>query len=241
MKLTTLTLFSQAKSEITKLINENYSFMSRLPSEQQLAEQMGVSRNTVREALKALENEGILISRHGVGTFVISTPGHMKHNIAVLNSTTDIIANNGYIPGSKSILFERRTAPAELSKHLNLPESQEFLYIERVRTADNKPIAYVEDYIPYQEGLLELFAASPDVPLFPLLDQNGRKAAFSSCTLHSALSSPKLQEHLELAETTALLLLKQSHYSNKGELTLYSDSYFLTQELEFSLIRRSLD
>ncbi len=241
MKLTTLTLFSQAKNEIMKMINDNYSFMDKLPSEQQFAEQMGVSRNTVREALKALENEGVLLSRHGVGTFVISTPGHLKHNIAVLNSTTDIIANNGYQPGSRSVHFDKRTAPAEIRKRMNLPEDQEYLYIERVRTADERPIAYVEDYIPYQEGLLELFSTDSETPVFPMLDQMGKKAAFSNCTIHAVLSTLKHQKYLTLPDITSLLLLQQNHYSNKGELILYSESYFLTNELEFSLVRSSLD
>lgn len=241
MKLTTLSLFSQAKTEITNLITQNYTFMSRLPSEQQLAEQMGISRNTVREALKALENEGVIISRHGVGTFVINTPGNLKHNIAVLNSTTDIIANNGYRPGSKNITFDKRLAPAEICKRLNLPEDQEFLFIKRVRSADDKPIAYVEDYIPYQDGMLEAFSADIEAPLFPWLNQFGKKPAFSNCTIHSVLSTPEHQQYLALTELTGLLLLQQSHYSNKGELILYSDSYFLTSELEFNLVRRSLD
>lgn len=241
MKLTTLSLFSQAKTEITNLINQNYTFMSKLPSEQQLAEQMGISRNTVREALKALENEGVVISRHGVGTFVINTPGNLKHNISVLNSTTDIIANNGYRPGSKNVGYDKRKAPAEITRRLNLPENQDFLYIRRVRSADDKPIAYVEDYIPYQEGLLETFSTDIETPLFPWLKQHGKKPAFSNCTIHAVLSTPEHQQYLALSELTGLLLLQQSHYSSKGELILYSDSYFLTSELEFSLVRRSLD
>lgn len=200
---------------------------------------MGVSRNTIREALKSLENEGILFSRHGVGIFVSSPPAHSNHNITVLNSTTEIIKNNGFTPGTKSVFYEIRKVPQRILDQMTFYdyENTDFLYIERVRTADDKPIAYVEDYIPYFDGLLEQFPGEEEIPFFPFLEREGLEVAFSNCTIHSVLSTPKLEERLSLEKPAALLLLQQLHYSSKGDLVLYSDSYFITNELEFSLVR----
>lgn len=241
MKLSNKSLYNQAKAEIIKLIKNKYSFMEKLPSEQQLAEMMGISRNTVREALKSLENEGLIVSRHGVGTFVISSPNHIKHNIAVLNSTTEIIRNNGYEPGTSGVFYEIRKAPEKIQKQTQLSMEQEYLYIERIRTANGKPIAYVEDYLPMQDGLCEAFAEDEAAPIFPVLEKHGMQVSFSNCTIHAVISDNKIEKNLELAKTSGLLLLQQTHYSTKGNLVLYSDSYFLTNELEFSLVRKCAD
>jgi len=242
MKLVNRTLSAQARIAIIDIIEKDNEFMSKLPSEQELAERLGVSRNTIREALKSLENEGILAARHGVGTFVIRDRKSMKHNLAVLNSTTKIIASHGYTPGTKSVHCDVRTiSDSHIVEKLGGKNSMEVFYIERVRTADEIPVVYVEDYIPQIEGIPEQYELHKDEPLFTFLENNGIDISFSNCAVHSVISNPKIQAKLSLPDPKALLLLKQIHYSTKGEPVLYSDSYFLTDKLEFSLIRKQSD
>jgi GntR family transcriptional regulator len=69
---------------------------SRLPSEEQMAKQLGISRPTIRSALSALEQEGLVVRRHGVGTFATTPQTVMDASLQVLNSVADIVRNNGY-------------------------------------------------------------------------------------------------------------------------------------------------
>ena len=241
MKLTNRTLSSRVKEVLLKIINES-DFMSKLPSEQNLASGLGVSRNTVREALKVLENQGLVILRHGVGTFVtrFNSDDNIKYNIASLDSTSKIIAEHGYVPGTKSVNFDKRMANDEISKKLGSDIPIEILFIERVRTADETPIVFVEDYIPYMDGMLESFAKYNDSSLFNFIDKY-MPVSFSSCSIHAVLSNESHMKKLSLTEPKALLLLQQIHYSSKGIPVFYSDSYFITEKLEFNLIRRYLD
>lgn len=238
IKLTSKSLSTQVKENIAVKISE-YDYMSKLPSEPKLASEFGVSRNTVREALKALENEGLIISRHGIGTFVTrySDYGKMRYNIAALESTTKIITDHGYTPGTKELYFDIRTASEEISKKLGSKIPIEVLYIERVRTANESPIIFVENYIPYEDGMLEDYARNKYDSLFNFLDKY-TPISFSSCLINSVLSNDRLNEKLSLNEQRALLLLEQIHYSVEGKPVYYSDSFFITDKLEFNLIRR---
>lgn len=241
MKLNNKPLSSQVKEALLKMINES-NFMSKLPSENKLASQLGVSRNTVREALKVLENQGLVILRHGVGTFVTryNSNQNIRYNIAALDSTTKIIAEHGYAHGTKSVHFEIRTATDEISTKLGSDDPLEVLYIERVRTADQTPIVFVEDYVPYIDGMLENFSKNSDSSLFNFMN-NYISVSFSSCSIHAVLSSERVMEKLSLTEPKALLLLQQIHYSTTGVPVFYSDSYFITEKLEFNIIRRFID
>ncbi|CCQ98072.1 conserved hypothetical protein [[Clostridium] ultunense Esp] len=241
MKIINKTLSSQVKEIILEMIN-NLDFMSKLPSEQKLASKLGVSRNTVREALKALENEGLIISRHGVGTFVTRYNGkeNIRYNIATLDSTTKIITDHGYVPGTKSTYYDVRMASDNMSKILGSDTPIKILYIERVRTANLNPIIFVEDYIPYKDGMLEEYSNKKDDSLFSFIS-NYNTISFSNCSIHAVLSNERLMEKLELDEPKALLLLQQIHYSSRGIPVFYSDSYFITEKLEFNLIRRYVE
>jgi len=238
IKLNSTTLSSQVREAILEMIN-NSDFMSKLPSENELATQMGISRNTVREVLKALENEGLVISRHGIGTFVTKYNGNnnIQYNISSLDSTTTIIEKHGYKPGTIGAYFDTRISSKEVSEKLGSNDPQKVLYIERVRTADNEPLVFVEDYITYTDGMYEEFANNPTTSLFKFMD-NYTPVSFSSCSIHAVLSNERLMDKLELKEPKALLLLQQIHYSKKGIPVLYSDSYFITEKLEFNVIRR---
>ena len=75
MKINFDTRLSQVKSAVLEYISQNgLKRNSQLPSEANIAKTLGVSRNTLREAYISLENEGVIIRRHGIGTFVAHPP-----------------------------------------------------------------------------------------------------------------------------------------------------------------------
>src|SRR5919205_939676 len=93
-------LYLQVIDRLKKDIEEGiYKEKEKLPSEFELAKQLGVSRATLREALSILEEENVIIRRHGVGTFVNGRP-MFTSGIEQLNSVTDMILQAGMEPGT---------------------------------------------------------------------------------------------------------------------------------------------
>lgn len=230
-------LTNQARDAIMEIVMES-EFMTKLPSESELSAQLGISRNTVREAIKMLEHEGVIISRHGVGTFVINTGDGLKFNITNLNSTTDIITSQGYKPGSIPVLLDIRPASSNIAHKLRIASGDSLIYFERVRTADGQPVILVDDYLPYEQSIYEALSGDAPQSLFAVLARSGLTVSFSKCSLDSEISNQRQMTYLELDKPQAMLVLRQTHYSSTGEPVLYSDSYFLTDKLELNLIRR---
>ncbi len=238
MKITTKSRTDSCREIILEMIRKK-EITNKLPSETELANSLGVSRNTIREAIKPLINEGILTAKHGVGTFVVKTDNSLIHNLTKLDSTTKIIEEQGYKAGTKHITFKKCQPTEKLLSYFN--DTKEMFYIERVRTADEENVVFVEDYIPYCEGMDESFSSNPSVPLFKFFEQFDKKVAFSDCSIYSIISPEHIMKKLSLEAPEALILLKQLHYSKEGDPIFYSDSYFLSNKIEFGLIRRCVD
>lgn len=192
MKLVNRSLYLQVRDKILELINEQIGPMEKIPSEQKLAEELKVSRNTIREAIKTLEQEGILYSRHGVGTFVIGSKESLKTNISTLESSTNIIISQGYQPGTKSVETKVIECPEEIRKKLSLLPGDEVFYIERVRTANEEPVVYVEDYIPYQLGMDRKYQEQYYESLLSFLELFDIEIAFSICSIKAMISNERV-------------------------------------------------
>src|SRR5687767_10756266 len=92
---------------------------SQLPTEAELCEMLGVSRTVVREALRVLEDDGLVVRRHGVGTFVRNHP--IIKNLNFNYGITNMIESAGFKSGTSYLAFQKETAYAEKAKQLSVP------------------------------------------------------------------------------------------------------------------------
>src|ERR671936_773966 len=118
---------------------------SQLPTEAELCEMLGVSRTVVREALRVLEDEGLVTRRHGVGTFVRNHP--ILKNLNFNFGITEMIESAGLAPGTNYLAIRSEAADPEKADQLRVPEGTPLVTVERVRTADGRPVVYTLDTI----------------------------------------------------------------------------------------------
>ncbi|PKW16504.1 GntR family transcriptional regulator [Saccharopolyspora spinosa] len=120
---------------------------SRLPSEKELAEQYGVSRMTVRQALDSLGRDRLVVRRRGSGTFV-APPRARSRRLNRLGPFSDDVAGNVDTVTTIELRREVLKPPSDIAKILGLGASDEAVQLVRLRTVDDTPAAVQDSWIP---------------------------------------------------------------------------------------------
>lgn len=234
------TLTDAVQEELRQAIFSGaYAPGSQLPTEAELGEMLGASRTVVREALRVLEEDGLIFRRHGVGTFVRKHP--ILKNLNINYGITDMIQLAGLEPGTKHLAVRQDSADEEMATELSVPQGTPILTIERVRTADGKPVVYSLDAVP--ESLLRGAAFDPDRLLHEsvykiLEDEFGQTIEYGVARILPAHAPAAIAKHLALAPDSMVLYLVQTDYSSLDEPLLYSREYHLPDAFDFMIWRR---
>lgn len=228
-----LQVIDRLKQDIEKGL---YKEREKLPSEFDLAKQLGVSRATLREALRILEEENVIIRRHGVGTFVNAKP-LFTSGIEQLNSVTNMIEIAGMSPGTIFLSSSTQGPTEEDVRRFNCSLDEEIVVIERVRTANGEPVVYCIDKIP--EKILPDNFSLEEESIFNLLEMKAnRKITYAVAQIEPIGYHEKISPILECDPETALLVLKQMHYDEMDEPILYSVNYFKADKFRFHVLRK---
>lgn len=210
----------------------------RLPSEAELSKQLGVSRATLREALRLLEEEKIVIRRHGVGTFINSKPV-FSGGIGELFSVTDAIERQGYKAGTMILKTAFEESGEEERKRLSLKQGEGVLMIERIRTADGLPVVYCIDRIPAHLAS-EGYSAGGESIFTWLESTTGIRITYAVAQIEPMGYNEKVSNLLHCDRSTPLLLLEQIHYDENERPILYSHNYFRADKIRFHVVRRRM-
>src|SRR6185312_5675236 len=126
-----------------------------LPSERELAERYGLARMTVRNEIERLTAEGSVYRLHGRGTFVAEP--RIAQAGSLTSFTEDVLAR-GQVPGSTVISSEVVEADGLLAAALEVKPAHRCFRLERVRTADGRPMAVEKVHLPLErfDGIDEI-------------------------------------------------------------------------------------
>jgi GntR family transcriptional regulator len=122
-----------------------------IPSEREFAEKFQISRMTVRQAITNLVNEGYLQRERGKGTFVAVKK--FEKNVRGLTSFSEDMRSRGFEPGTQVLDFIIIEADSLIASNLQIEVGAKVYQIERLRLADQQPIAFEvfymsEDLVP---------------------------------------------------------------------------------------------
>ena len=212
---------------------------SQLPPEMELLQMMGISRTTLREALRILEEQRLIRKRRGLGTFVMehAIVKDMSQNFGI----TEMISQAGYTPGTRDATIRVEQASKSVVEKLGVPEDAPTVVIERVRTANNIPIVWTRDIIP-QAFLGNWMPTARDlsgVSLYECMERYAHIRIVNGTASFSPVQAGReIAEKLSIPRNTLLLLIEQVDHDQNERPVLYSAEYHLTDKFNFIIHRK---
>jgi len=211
----------------------------RLPSEPKLAERLGVSRATLREAMRTFEIKGMLSRKQGVGTFVIHPTQIFEGGLENLLSLETLAERIGLPVSLGEVDVQTQAAAGDVAENLRLEPGREVLQVSRVILAEDRPVAFLVDTLPSgilaAEVLADQFTGSV---LDILIKRNDPPLASSRCDINAVSAPKKVAQALNIQSRDPLLCFVSLLYSKQGEAIDYSYSYFLPGYFHFHIVRR---
>jgi GntR family transcriptional regulator len=193
------------------------SMGQKLPSEDELAVQFGVSRMTVRQGITDLIDEGLLYRRHGIGTFVAYP--HVERDHTRLTNFFENSYANGVKAKATVITMEVVAAKPKAAKALNLTEGEPIIHIKTLRHLDDIPVTVHDAYIPHK-----LFAAILDMdrealeiqPLWAFIESCGYRVKSAVQRLEAREADEELACLMEIEVGAPILYKERTVYAGDG-------------------------
>lgn len=211
----------------------------RLPSEPTLAQQLGVSRATLREAMRTFETQGLIRRRQGAGTYVSHPSSVIESGLEVLESIETMAERSGLKAAMGELNVERRSASADEAAQMRLDPNSDVTQISRVMHAEDRPVAYLVDLAPVDILTPEDVSADFTGSVLDLLLQRGDTELVSSrCEINAVTASHHVARALGIQRGDVLLWFGATLYNSAGRVVDYSFSYFLPGYFRFHVVRR---
>jgi len=230
-------LYLQLKDSLGARIDAGeFKLGDRIPSERTLCRETGLSRSTVRQALRELTIEGLIRTVPGIGAYVCAPRSNLVVNVSLAGFTTDV-HRQGMIPSSRILDVHRIAAPTPmLIEKMQLQEGDEVIVVERLRYVNEAPVALHTVYVnhrlcPVVEGR-DLEHAS----LFSVFrDECGLELERAEEQVYSALSNERELELLHLTYPAAVLRAERTTFLASGEIIEYALATYCGEWYRLSL------
>ncbi len=230
--------FRRLQAELAKLIG-SLPAESRLPSEPELARRMGVSRATLREAMRAFEGQGLIRRRQGVGTFVVAKVPVIDSGLEVLESIETLAQRINLPVNMGELQVQQLPADEDQAVALDIPVGTYLTRVSRVIYTDSRPIAYLVDTLPAEILTTAEVEAGFTGSVLDLLLRRGDPTLVQSRTDIRAIgATPEVARALQIQRDDVLLQFVAHLYSKDGSVVDYSFSYFLPGYYRFHVVRR---
>lgn len=200
-----------------------------LPSERDLARQLGISRVTVRKAIAGLVDKGILVQRWGSGTF-IAPAMHVEQALSRLSSFTDDMTARGLRPGAT--VLDRSNGPSSPNESmaLGISPGEPVSRLKRLRLAGDVPMAIEHAIVPAR------FLPDPhivDGSLYAALIDRGYGPKRALQRLHAVLLNPGQAILLQVPPASPALYIERRSFLENGEAVEFTSSYYRGDAYDF--------
>ncbi|MBN1994862.1 MAG: GntR family transcriptional regulator [Anaerolineae bacterium] len=233
-------LTEQAKAHLKQRILEDEFVEGRIPSETDLAEALGVSRTTIRDALSRLELEGVVYRKQGAGTFVNKAGLQIKTRLEEIWTYEAMLEAHGYTPSTRILSVGEQPAKPELAATLHISGDNKVLVVKKLFLADGRPVTLTVNYLP--TAIISQPYTNDDFrrPIYQFLLKFCQQHLTYYLSEITPLIAPAwLADTLDLPRRkTALLAFDEVGYNQDNEPVIKTYSYFRDDLLRLRLIRR---
>lgn len=244
-RLRTKALTEEVKIYLSKYIKSlDLKKSNKLPSEEVLADLIGVSRITIRGALNEMASEGIIFRRQGKGTFVNIEALEMKVRFNPVMEFREMILNSGYSPSVKLMEMTVVEADEYLSEKLDIGLGESVVVAKKVFYADENPCAYCIDYIPKEiigpEDDAEYLKYENSIFEY-IYKKTGKSITWDRVEIltQTNLENPELGEVFDVGSAVkSFLALKGINFDNDDMPLVYAEEYIDTNFIKFNMIRQ---
>jgi len=219
---------------------------TRLANEPDLAKSLNVSRATLRVALARLASRGLLVRKRGVGTFVAKDP-LVTNNLGINAGVTQVLRSMGVRVGTSSLSLSIEKASAATAASLELEVGAPVLVVERVRTANERPVILSYDIVPSNQ----LSRSKQSFSLDSLRQLLGRRQSLYAvlgtlidlqidhgiAELRPIVADRQMAAKLDVPIGSALLHIEQVDYDPSGKPVMRSDEYHTANAFAFTVYR----
>jgi len=194
---------------------------SPAPSERELVQHFGVARMTVRQALDALVSEGILERIPARGTFVARARVDVQMR---LSSYTEEMARRGMTPASRTLLVRHEAAGPGVARALDIEEGADVVHWQRLRLADESPMAIEDTYLAASSvpGFLE--QPLPE-SLYADLARRDLMPTWGEDSVAAALVRPEETELLGIDEGAPVLSVARRSFAGTVAIAVSRSTY----------------
>jgi GntR family transcriptional regulator len=226
--------FQRLQADLAALIAKTPAG-DRLPSEPNLAKQLGVSRATLREAMRTFETQGLIRRRQGAGTYVVGKIPVIDSGLEVLESMLTMARRTNLDVGPGEVTIAQVKADAVSAAALEVPEGSPLVRVSRVMRADTRPVAYLVDTLPEDVLTPEELKGKFSGSVLDFLLHRGDPLTISRADITASNATAevaKIQRGDVLLQFTARL------FTASAKVVDYSYSYFLPGYFNFHIVRK---
>lgn len=216
-----------------KILSKEWEYGMKLPSEHELRNNFGVSRHTIRKALQKLSNQGYIYRKAGKGTFVKDLRSQYKLN--VLKSFSEQMRKKGIEPSSKIIKKEKLRPTEEIRKKLDISSNEKIYLIERIRKADQFPMAYEKVYLSSKNCPNIINYVNEKSSLYDIYEKiYDLEIDYGEVFLEAQICNEELSNKLNLNGNNAILKMEGVFYLTTQKPLYYVESFYLGNRYIFS-------
>jgi GntR family transcriptional regulator len=201
-----------------------------------LAKQLGVSRATLREAMRTFETQGLIRRRQGAGTFVVGDAPVLESGLEVLESIQTMAKRMGLSVTVGNLSVETVLANEKQAQKLGVPLNTSLTRVSRVISTTERAAAYLVDILPTE------FLAVDDLPkqfngsVLDFMLGRGDLPTVAKIGVNASSASSSVAKALEIQRGDVLLRLSSRIYLDSDQVIDYSLGYFLPGYFDFHIL-----